>query len=108
MKEIRNFSYTRHRTVFESEAYTEDGGKTWRWVSNDRPCPVDACKEYGIPCDPVAQAAAVSKAAQESIAAYRKAMEGYVPGPEEMYEMRAAFGPGVKVVNVLTGQTTQL
>ena len=36
---------------------------------------------------------------------YRKQMENYVPSAEEQYEMRAAFGAGAKVVNVITGAT---
>ena len=39
---------------------------------------------------------------------YREAMKNHVPSDEEMYEMRSAFEPGTKVVNVLTGQVYQL
>lgn len=31
----------------------------------------------------------------------------HVPDAEEMYEMRAAFGEGVEVVNIITGQVTR-
>lgn len=39
---------------------------------------------------------------------YRETMKNHVPSDEEMYEMRSAFEPGTKVVNVLTGQVYQL
>jgi hypothetical protein len=39
---------------------------------------------------------------------YRKQMENHVPDEEELYEMRAAFGEGASVVNVVTGKVTIL
>jgi hypothetical protein len=38
---------------------------------------------------------------RRAIEAYRKNYKG--PSQEDMFEMRAAFGPGAQVVNVLTG-----
>lgn len=35
---------------------------------------------------------------------YKQRMASHVPDAEEMYEMQAAFGPEVTVVNVITGQ----
>jgi dihydropteroate synthase len=35
---------------------------------------------------------------------YRESMEDYEPDAEHMYEMRAAFGEGVEVVNIITGK----
>lgn len=42
----------------------------------------------------------------ESIAAYRK--QASAPSEEELNEMRAAFGKGTTVVDVLTGRKTRL
>jgi hypothetical protein len=41
---------------------------------------------------------------QDINAGLRESMKNHVPSDEEMYEMRAAFGPGQKIVNVVTGQ----
>ena len=45
---------------------------------------------------------------RKSIAEYREAMKNYEPSEEELYEMRAAFGEGETVVNILTGATIKL
>ena len=42
---------------------------------------------------------------EKSISEYRERMKNHKPSAEEMFEMRAAFGPGAKVVDVFTGQT---
>lgn len=39
---------------------------------------------------------------------YRESMKDYTPGPEELFEMRAAFGPGETVVNIITGKRIEL
>lgn len=41
-------------------------------------------------------------------AEYRKAMANHVPDEEEIAEMRAAFGAGATVVDVITGKQIQL
>lgn len=87
--------------VFTSDAYTDDGGRTWHWVSNDAVCPLDACQSYGIPCDPEAQAAARLEELSAFAAEYRARYRG--PSPEQRMEARAAHGPGVTLVNVITG-----
>ncbi len=45
---------------------------------------------------------------QKALEEYRKKMEGHKPDAEEMAEMRAAFGAGETVVNIITGQTIKL
>ena len=101
MKETREFTKTDRWGSDTSEAYTEDGGRTWRWASNDRCCPLDACEEYGIPVDPVAQEAAREREMDEFLAEYRANYTG--PSDEERVEARAAMGPGVEMVNAITG-----
>lgn len=91
-----------------SEAYTLDDGKTWYWVSNDAPCPLDACKAEGIPCDPVAQKAAIEDHSTKFLTEYREFRKANSHSPEEIAEMRAAFGPGKKVVDCITGEEIQL
>ena len=102
MREARKFTKVDFGREYTSEAYTEDGGRTWRWVSNDRVCPVDACKEYGIPCDPVAQEVARDTEVDAFLAAYRE--NDPVPSDEERFEARAAFGEGAELVNIITGR----
>lgn len=42
---------------------------------------------------------------EKSISEYRERMKNHKPSAEELFEMRAAFGHGAKVVDVFTGQT---
>lgn len=44
----------------------------------------------------------------ESIRRYKERMENHVYSEEELYEMRAAFGDGVEVVDVITGNKIRL
>lgn len=39
---------------------------------------------------------------------YRESMKNHKPSEEEMFEMRATFGRGTKVVDVITGETITL
>lgn len=87
---------------YNSAAYTDDG-LVWRWVSNNAVCPLDACAEDGIPCDPEAQARAREIDVDKFLAEYRKNQPA-TPSAEEQCEMRAEFGPGAVVVNVITGR----
>lgn len=86
---------------FEAEAYTDDG-KVWRWCSNDHVCPLDCLDEYGIPADKAAQQAARDAELVAFAEQYRQNYKG--PSAEERAEARAAHGPGVELVNVLTGR----
>ena len=58
--------------------------------------------------DREATAQASDAEAAKSIAAYRenRMKNGY--SAEELHEMRAAFGPGAKVKDILTGKTIKL
>lgn len=44
----------------------------------------------------------------KDIAQYRESMKNYKPSEEELYEMRAAFGEGAEVVDVITGKKIKL
>jgi hypothetical protein len=107
MRITKIFTKTEYGTTFKAEAYTDDG-LVWRWVSNNSVCPLDAAQQYGIPVNEAAQIETRDRENRAFLEEYRQRMAKHVPSDEEMYEMRAAFGPGAKVVNVVTGRITQL
>ena len=82
-----------------------------RWTSNNRVMPKD-CREilsHTVYRDLYSEEA--SRAAEEAETAafldsYRKNYKG--PGEEEKDEMRAAFGTGTTVVDVITGERIRL
>ena len=83
-----------------------------RWDTNDRVPPSDTLAEMlearGITqAEHDASLAAGRTETQAFLADYRERMADHVPSDEERYEMRAAFGEGVEVVNVITGQVTR-
>jgi len=106
--EIPTHPQNNHTT---SHDYTMVNGVP-RWTTNDRVPPTDAVKDYFIDRTPgfdkLATDAARDAENSAFLADYRKRMENYVPSDEEMFEMRAAFGRGTEVVNVITGRRTQL
>jgi len=67
----------------------------------------ELCREYGWPT-PTGQEAAYSAYLNQVAAEYRAARARRTPGQiaEEAFELRAAFGPGARIVNVLTGELT--
>jgi hypothetical protein len=76
------------------------------WKSVNRVTPVDTAEnavELGYPVDMDAHKRAREADIEKSLAAYRKARPRR-PSAEELYEMRAAFGEGATVVNILTGE----
>lgn len=82
-----------------NNTYTIDGVVFWN--SSKRPVPMDVYKDAGLTPSPQ-QKAGCDKATDEFLADYRKNYKG--PSEEEMMEARAAFGPGVRLVNVVTGK----
>jgi hypothetical protein len=91
----------------------EDGVLLWN--SNDR-SPMDDLTSLWLELDlidiAVFRATAKAREAQNNafFAEYRKAQTNRTPEQiaEERFEMRAAFGPGETVVNVITGERTTL
>ena len=65
----------------------------------------ELCREYGWPA-PAGQEAAYQAYLDRVFSDYRAARARRTPEQiaEEAYEMRAAFGPGIEVVNVITGE----
>ena len=94
---------------FETDATVTDG--VVRWDSNNRVPPSDILelwRHVGKVFD-FDKSYATQQADQDAdIADYRRRMANHVHSAEELSEMRAVFGPGATVVNVLTGQKTQL
>lgn len=93
----------RLRNAMASDERAREAEGVRRWRSNGAVIPTHVYKDAFVVCPPT-QEAAYDREVSESIAAYRRRMENHVPDAEEMFEMRAAFGPGQTVVNVLTGQ----
>lgn len=92
----------------DSYSYTKDGVRRWR--SNDaviQPC---TYRDAGLECSPEQQTAH-DEETEAFCKAYREAQAAYQPTPEEeaerMFEMRAAFGPGEVVVDVISGKRYQ-
>jgi hypothetical protein len=101
-RETRAFESTRIPGS-TSDAYTDDGGKTWRWVVNDHCVPMDCLDTYGIPADPVAQQAAITAAFAVFRQKYIQTQSG-APSDEMRAEARAAHGAGVELVDVISGR----
>ena len=83
-------------------------GPVVRWNSNNRIPFGDMLAEFAnagwITVQTVKNSLAQRKIEDiASLEAYRKNYKG--PSEEEMFEMRAAFGPGAILVNVLTGHS---
>lgn len=80
-----------------------------RWISNGRVPPADCCEQWarlGLPFDLATSAAARDAETAAFMAAYRK--NDRAPSAEERAEMRAAFGEGTEVMDVITGRRTRL
>ncbi len=106
MKTVKTFVKKSDKTL-DAEAYTTDG-KVWRWTSNDRTCPLEACKDYGIPCDVEAQTQARKKEVDVAIAEYSFERKGRGHTPEEIAELRNAFGRGTTIVDAVSGEQITL
>lgn len=90
-----------------TEATITDG--VIRWDSNGAVPPGDClalAAHIGLPVDLAACKAASDRETAAFLADYRKRNRGPVSA-EQRAEMRAAFGPGATVVNVVTGRRTR-
>lgn len=81
-----------------------------KWISSGNYLPADVVEKLTFAGADFfsAEATAVKREAQTAafLDSYRKNYKG--PSEEEKAEMRAAFGTGTTVVNVITGQRTKL
>jgi hypothetical protein len=99
--------FTKHEygQLFTSQAYERDG--VWYWATNDAPVPLDAAKGYSIPIDTVKQQAALAAHYDKVVGDYKRmqARQTAADKAEQRAQARAAHGPGVKLVDVFTGET---
>lgn len=94
---------------FETSANVDENGAV-SWKSNGAYIMDDMAEmmeKAGCKFSREATAAARSKQDSEYIAQY-KAQQSSKPSAEELYEMRAAFGAGTTVVDVISGKAVQL
>lgn len=94
----------------EKDAIVEESGAI-KWKSNGNYIPDDFCEvlEYaGYPFSRKATADARAKQTAEHIAEYKRLNANRKYSDEEIFEMRAAFGPGAIVVDAITGKKIRL
>lgn len=84
--------------------YVKDGVLYWK--ATDRPVPVDVLRNDAKLSPTPAQATAYNACLDRDLAEYRA--NPPVLTNEDLFEMRAAFGPGVTLVDVLTGTRTTI
>jgi len=86
-----------------AEADLIDGVYTWR--SSGNPVPNDYAEIAGVSGAALAaHVAGAQRHLDRVLAEYRAARANQRPSAEEAFEMRAAFGPGVTVRDLITGQ----
>ena len=81
------------------------------WKNNGRALPKDCAykgKYGGLPINLELTAELENRQTEESLRAYRERMKNHKYTDEELFEMRAAFGAGTTVVDVITGRRIQL
>lgn len=92
----------------KAEVYLNNADGAFYWAEVDRPVPLDSCEEFRVVSQlhysELAQARAVRWHNDQAMANYRKSRRGHVRSSEELSEMRAAFGPGSEVVDVISGE----
>jgi hypothetical protein len=82
-----------------------------RWSTNNSVPPTDLLELWahlGRPFDYEKAIAKHDEEVRESIKEYERWERDREQSLEELYEMRAAFGEGATVVNVLTGRETKI
>lgn len=93
------------------EMIIEDDGAV-KWKNSGNYVPEDICEmlEVGEVIKFSPEATRIKRDEQDAkdIAEYRERMKNHVYSDEELFEMRAAFGSGTKVVNVITRQEIEL
>ena len=82
---------------------TEERDGVKYWLSNGSVIPDFVYKDAYAEC-PAAQLEAYRKQTDTFIKSYKKVQRNRKPSAEERFEMRAAFGSGKTVVNIITGQ----
>mgnify|MGYP003348563254 CR=1 FL=1 len=108
IEKMKTYKVKNTENNFSKDSEVRFDGKVYRWTTNDRVPPADAIVSYGIDKLPnfskEAHDETRSTETQAFLANYRKQMENWEPSAEERYEMRAAYGSGSTVVNMITGK----
>ncbi len=94
-------------TQMLADSYLDNRGIR-RWKSNDQVPPSDCLTAMGVTGPELARMEDVRDAELTNFLAEYRAQQPAEPSAEQLFEMRAAFGPGAQVVNVLTGRTVTL
>jgi hypothetical protein len=85
-----------------------DAETVYRWKSNGKVPPIECAETYALDRLPNfirdRQHAAMRRELREDLAAYREARTHTVLTAEECLEARAAHGPGVILVDIITGR----
>ena len=87
----------------------ENGAASWK--SNGRALPGDCCEKLAYTSVTFSAEATAAKREAENDAfleSYRKANQNRRRSSEELNEMRAAFGTGTTVVDIITGERIRL
>jgi len=94
-----------------NDSFEENG--VWYWTSTiefkdgPRIIPCDVIEDAGF-IVPESHKIAREKRVERDLGKLHEQMKDHEPSEEELYEMRAAFGPGETVVNLITGKETKL
>jgi hypothetical protein len=111
--ERTGFGYRLTKTEFKhtfepSDAHLIDGAFCWLVDGQCRPIDLGICKEYAIDqlpeFDREIQQARYIVYRDQFFAAYREAQAKRPVSDEERFNARAAYGPGVEVVDVISGR----
>lgn len=102
--EVREIERLRAKLVDPAHAVVRNGVRYWLISDGtERVVPTFVYKDALAACPPEQQAAYDADMAAFT-AAYRRQQANHEPSEEEKFEMRAAFGPGQTVVNVISGR----
>jgi len=98
--------------VVAEGGFEVDAAGVGRWTSNGTVPPADSAAllaSLGLAGSMDLEASAIVREREtlEFLARYR-ASQPAEPSGEELFEMRAAFGPGARIVDVVSGRTVQL
>lgn len=96
-------------TDFTIMRIDENGGAYW--ATNGKYIPDECAREaaeLGYPVSIKETAKRRAEQDEEFFQSYRERMKNYEPSEEEMFEMRAAFGTGTTIVDVITGKEIRL
>ena len=87
---------------------THDANGIFRWKSNNAVVPTSILEDAEAAPEVIKANKAARDKELDAFVAELRSRPPRQPSDEEMFEMRAAFGRGATVVNVLTGQTIKL